>query len=362
MHTKIIKIESETTDIGEAAELIRAGELVAFPTETVYGLGADALKADAARKIYAAKGRPSDNPLIVHIADFSQMEYIAAKVPKEAKILADAFWPGPITLIVPKNGRVPYETTGGMDTVAVRMPNHPVALRLIRESGRLIAAPSANRSGKPSPTEAGHVFCDLDGRIPLILDGGAVGIGLESTIVDLTEGTPMILRPGYINKAMLEEALHTEVKLDPGLAGADSVERPKAPGMKYKHYAPDADLIVLEGKSADVVETINALVLEMKEAGKKTGVIAASETRERYRADHVVSIGAREDEDAIARHLYKLLREFDALRVDVIYSESFQTPRIGQAIMNRLVKAAGHQVIKVEKPPERQNERNDETV
>ncbi len=362
MQTKIIKLESETTNIAEAADLIRAGELVAFPTETVYGLGADALRADAARKIYAAKGRPSDNPLIVHIADFAQLEAIASNVPEEAKILADAFWPGPMTVIVPKNGRVPYETTGGMDTVAVRMPNHPAALRLIRESGRLIAAPSANRSGKPSPTEAAHVLCDMDGRIPLILDGGAVGIGLESTILDLTEKTPMILRPGYITKEMLEDVLHMEVKLDPGLIGADSQKRPKAPGMKYKHYAPDAELILVEGESADVVDTINALVRKMREAGKKTGVIATRETRDCYRADHVMSIGAREDEDAIARHLYKLLREFDALRVDVIYSESFQTPRIGQAIMNRLMKAAGHQVIKVEKPPKRQNERNDETI
>ncbi len=362
MQTKIIKLESETTNIAEAADLIRAGELVAFPTETVYGLGADALRADAARKIYAAKGRPSDNPLIVHIADFAQLEAIAANVPEEAKVLADAFWPGPMTVIVPKNGRVPYETTGGMDTVAVRMPNHPAALRLIRESGRLIAAPSANRSGKPSPTEAAHVLCDMDGRIPLILDGGAVGIGLESTILDLTEKTPMILRPGYITKEMLEDVLHMEVKLDPGLIGADSQRRPKAPGMKYKHYAPDAELILVEGESADVVDTINALVRKMREAGKKTGVIATRETRDCYRADHVMSIGAREDEDAIARHLYKLLREFDALRVDVIYSESFQTPRIGQAIMNRLMKAAGHQVIKVEKPPKRQNERNDETI
>lgn len=347
MYTKIVKIESEETRLKEAADLIRQGELVAFPTETVYGLGADALKPSAAQKIYAAKGRPSDNPLIVHIADFSQLGFIAREVPAEAKKLAEAFWPGPMTMIVRKNDRVPYETTGGMDTVAVRMPNHPVALRLIRESGCLIAAPSANTSGKPSPTEAAHVVVDLEGKIPMILDGGAVGIGLESTIIDLTEEIPMILRPGYITKEMFEGVLQKEVRIDPGLIAADSDKKPKAPGMKYKHYAPDADLVLVEGESEKVVEKINALVQEKRAAGKKTGVIATEETKKLYQADYVVSIGAREDEDAIARHLYKILREFDTLQVDAIYSESFRTPRIGQAIMNRLMKAAGHQVIKV---------------
>lgn len=347
MYTKIVKIESEETRLEEAADLIRQGELVAFPTETVYGLGADALKPSAAQKIYAAKGRPSDNPLIVHIADFSQLGFIAREVPAEAKKLAEAFWPGPMTMIVRKNDRVPYETTGGMDTVAVRMPNHPVALRLIRESGCLIAAPSANTSGKPSPTEAAHVVVDLEGKIPMILDGGAVGIGLESTIIDLTEEIPMILRPGYITKEMFEGVLQKEVRIDPGLIAADSDKKPKAPGMKYKHYAPDADLVLVEGESEKVVEKINALVQEKRAAGKKTGVIATEETKKLYQADYVVSIGAREDEDAIARHLYKILREFDTLQVDAIYSESFRTPRIGQAIMNRLMKAAGHQVIEV---------------
>ena len=350
MHTKLIQIDSANIDrnaIKEAADLIAAGELVAFPTETVYGLGADALSPEASKKIYAAKGRPSDNPLIVHISKFEDLVAIAREVPPQAKKLADAFWPGPLTMIVWKNEKVPCETTGGMDTVAVRMPNHPVALRLIEESGCLIAAPSANTSGKPSPTEASHVALDMDGRIPMILDGGPVGIGIESTIIDLSEKTPMILRPGYITKEMLEEALGGEVCIDPGVIAADSMKKPKAPGMKYKHYAPKADLVLVEGKTDGVVAEINRLAAKKQEAGLRVGVIATDETCDRYQADLVFSIGAREDEDAIARHLYKLLREFDDQNVDAIYSESFATPRIGQAIMNRLLKAAGHQVIQI---------------
>lgn len=350
MQTKVIKIDSADIDnarMQEAADLIRAGELVAFPTETVYGLGADALHPEASMKIYAAKGRPSDNPLIVHICKFEELVSIAREVPSQAKKLADAFWPGPLTMIVWKNDRVPFETTGGMDTVAVRMPDHPVALALIEKSGCLIAAPSANTSGKPSPTEAAHVALDMDGRIPMILDGGSVGIGIESTIIDLTEEVPMILRPGYITKEMLMEVLGEEVRIDPGIIAADSGKKPKAPGMKYKHYAPKADLVLVEGETGRVVAEINRLVREKQEMGQVVGVIATDETMESYQADHVVSIGAREDEDAIARHLYKILREFDDMNVDAIYSESFATPRIGQAIMNRLLKAAGHQVVQV---------------
>lgn len=348
MQTKVLKIDSaDNRYIKEAAALIRAGELVAFPTETVYGLGADALHPEASKKIYAAKGRPSDNPLIVHIARFEDLEYIAKEVPVQARVLADAFWPGPLTMIVWKNDKVPYETTGGMETVAVRMPNHPAALELIRESGCLIAAPSANTSGKPSPTEAAHVALDMDGRIPMILDGGPVGIGIESTIIDLTEDIPMILRPGYITKEMLEKALGEEVRIDPGIIASDSERKPKAPGMKYKHYAPKADLILVEGETDHVVAEINRLTAVCQKEGKKVGIIATDETKECYGSDYTMSIGARADEDAIARHLYKILREFDDLNVDVIYSESFATPRIGQAIMNRLLKAAGHQVITV---------------
>lgn len=356
MNTKLVRITSEKIEkntLQEAARLIREGELVAFPTETVYGLGADALRPEASKKIYAAKGRPSDNPLIVHICKFEELETIAKEVPKQAKVLSDAFWPGPLTMVVYKNEKVPYETTGGMDTVAVRMPNHPVALGLIEESGCLIAAPSANTSGKPSPTEAAHVALDMDGRIPMILDGGVVGIGIESTIVDLTEEVPMILRPGYITKEMLEEVLGEEVMIDPGILVTDTTDpsksgqKPKAPGMRYKHYAPKADLVLVEGQTEAVVAKINELVCKQQSEGHDVGVIATDETVGQYKADVVMSIGARDDEDAIAAHLYKILRDFDEQQVDVIYSESFATPRIGQAIMNRLLKAAGYQVLHV---------------
>lgn len=349
METKIyeVSVGAECREIMRmASEVIRGGGLVAFPTETVYGLGADALNPDAAKKIYAAKGRPSDNPLIVHIADYQDLDRIAKEVPEAARKLAEIFWPGPLTMIVQKNENVPYETTGGLDTVAVRMPNHFAALELIRSSGCPIAAPSANASGRPSPTLASHVKEDMDGVIPVILDGGEVGIGIESTIIDLTEDVPMILRPGYITAQMLEEVIGP-VRMDPGIIAQDSGIRPKAPGMKYRHYAPKAELVVIDGAKEAVIDKINRLASEMQSKGKTVGIIGTDETAARYLGDIVLSIGARKDEDAIARHLYKILREFDEAGADIIYSESFQTPRIGQAIMNRLLKAAGHQTLAV---------------
>ena len=230
--------------------------------------------------------------------------------------------------------------------MAVRMPNHPVALELIRRSGCLVAAPSANTSGRPSPTKAEHVAEDLNGRIPMILDGGEVGIGIESTIIDLTEEIPMILRPGYITKEMLEEVIG-EVRTDPGIIDAASLVKPKAPGMKYRHYAPKADLQVVCGEEEKVILAINQRTEQLQKEGRKVGVIATDETMERYNANRIVSIGARTDEEAIARHLYGILREFDATGVEAIFSESFSSTGMGQAIMNRLLKAAGHQIIEV---------------
>ena len=350
MNTKICKVELDNIDatvMQEAGNLIAEGELVAFPTETVYGLGGDALYPEAARKIYAAKGRPSDNPLIVHIAEIRDLERVAREVPVQARLLAEAFWPGPLTMVLWKKAEVPYATTGGMETVAVRMPNHPVALELIRKSGKLIAAPSANTSGRPSPTEASHVAEDLSGRIAMILDGGPVGIGIESTIIDLTEKTPMVLRPGYITPEMLSEVLGEEVIIDPGIIAADDTTKPKAPGMKYKHYAPKADMVIVDGAKDAVIAEINQRTNQAKKAGRKVAVIATEETKASYEADVVLCMGKRDDEDSIAQHMYKILRDCDELEVQEIYSESFQTPRIGQAIMNRLLKAAGHQVIHV---------------
>ncbi|MCC8141420.1 MAG: threonylcarbamoyl-AMP synthase [Lachnospiraceae bacterium] len=349
MVTRVLKTDPEHPEsniISEAAQILSDGSVVAFPTETVYGLGADALKPEGAKRIYEAKGRPSDNPLIVHIADVSALGRIAGEVPREAEALADAFWPGPLTMIFPKSAAVPSETTGGLDTVAVRMPSHPVALALIRESGGYIAAPSANVSGRPSPTTAEHVLTDLDGRIPLILDGGEVGIGIESTILDLTGDVPEILRPGYITQDQIAAVIGT-VEDDPALGVVDDTAHPKAPGMKYRHYAPNAELILVSGKSRDVASKINALAEENREKGLKTGVLCTEETKPLFNADMVASIGSREDEIGIARHLYALLREFDECGMDQIYSECFSDLSIGTAIMNRLEKAAGHKMIEV---------------
>lgn len=351
MKTVIEKItdlmtEDDRKKIQEAGRILKEGGLVAFPTETVYGLGADALNPEASKKIYAAKGRPSDNPLIVHISNMKALEGITADIPKKARQMAERFWPGPLTMIFSKNAQVPLETTGGLETVAVRMPNHPIALALIDAGGGYIAAPSANTSGKPSPTLAEHVAQDMNGRIPMILDGGAVGIGIESTIVDFSGDVPMILRPGYITPEMICEVIG-EIRMDPGLATDDPTVHPKAPGMKYKHYAPKADLILVNGAQEKVVKKINELVCEAERSGKRAGVIGTDETCALYQAGVVKSIGSRKEEDTIARHLYGILREFDDLNVDMIYSESFSTPRIGQAIMNRMLKAAGHQVIEV---------------
>lgn len=329
----------------EAGELLKSGALVAFPTETVYGLGANALDEKAAAKIYAAKGRPSDNPLIIHIADMESLGLITEEIPKAAYVLAEKFWPGPLTMVMKKSTVVPYGTTGGLDTVAVRMPSHPIALEMIRHGGGYIAAPSANTSGRPSPTLASHVADDMDGIIPMILDGGAVGIGIESTIVDLTEEIPTILRPGFITKEMLEEVVG-KVQIDKGLE-ADAKTPPKAPGMKYRHYAPKAELIIVEGARDSVVAKINELTEDHQKKGIVTGVIGTVETVSNYKAKIVKSMGTRNDELSISSHLYRILREFDESEAEVIYSESFEEGAMGSAIMNRLLKAAGHKIIHV---------------
>lgn len=349
MKAKIIRIDREHIDqeaMREAGEVLKGGGLVAFPTETVYGLGGNAMDPEASKKIYAAKGRPSDNPLIVHIADMESLKVLTPEVPEKAAKLAAACWPGPLTMIFKKTDAVPYETTGGLDSVAVRMPSHPVALELIRAAGGFVAAPSANTSGRPSPTCADHVKEDLADRIDMIVDGGNVGIGLESTIVDFTEEVPTILRPGYLNQERLSEILG-EVRMDPGIMSEDSKVRPKAPGMRYRHYAPKAQLIVVEGSTDRVVDKINELASELQEKGSAVGIICTDETIGRYGDFVKKSIGRRTDEEGIARHLYGILRDFDKEEVQYIYSEAFDTPQMGQAIMNRLLKAAGHMCIEV---------------
>lgn len=339
--------EREDELLHRAGEILRSGGLVAFPTETVYGLGGDALNPESSRKIYAAKGRPSDNPLIVHIADFDDIYYIAAHVTEEAKRAADAFWPGPLTMILEKTDKVPCETTGGLNTVAVRMPSDPVARKLIEYGGGYIAAPSANVSGRPSPTSAKYVIEDMMGKIDAVIDGGEGEIGLESTIIDLTVSPPQILRPGYITDEMLSGVLGGKVDSDVTIMRNDSGQAPKAPGMKYRHYAPKGDLTIVEGRPEKVVEYINAAALEAENAGEKVGIIATDEQMQRYCADAVKSVGSRSDEDSVGKHLYRVLREFDDEGVTKIFSESFDSDGFGQAIMNRLLKAAGHKIIKL---------------
>ncbi|MBQ9699275.1 MAG: threonylcarbamoyl-AMP synthase [Lachnospiraceae bacterium] len=349
--TDVEKIDMNV--IYEAGSVIRHGGLVAFPTETVYGLGADGMDETASAKIYAAKGRPSDNPLILHISSMDMLDDIAAEIPDSAKLLMEKYWPGPMTLVFKKKAAVPYGTTGGLDTVAVRYPSHPVALSLIEAAGTPIAAPSANTSGRPSPTEAKHVIEDMDGRIDMIIDGGQVGIGIESTIVDVTSDVPMILRPGYITKSMVEQVVG-QVKVDKvveakSVADLGGDYAPKAPGMKYKHYAPKAELTMFEGPLDKVIDYIGRRAAEDMANGDRVGIIATDESKHRYPAGKVVSIGSRKDEESIARGLYGILRDFDDIGVDVIYSETFYDDDLGQAIMNRLIKAAGYKIVDVSK-------------
>ena len=353
MRTETVKISDKNRNtrtirdaVERAGKILRGGGLVAFPTETVYGLGGDALNPESARKIYAAKGRPSDNPLIVHICRWEDLAPLVKEIPETAERLGKAFWPGPLTMILKKSDMVPKETTGGLSTVAVRMPSDRTALSLIRAAGGYVAAPSANISGRPSPTLAKYVEEDLSGRVEMILDGGQACIGLESTIIDLTEETPMILRPGYITEEMLSGILG-KVETDKGIMPESSGIAPKAPGMKYRHYAPKADLTIVSGEEEAVVRRINELLMKAEEKGLRSGVIATDATVGRYQATLIKSAGNRQKEEDAARELYRILRESDEEKADVIYSEAFDESGIGQAVMNRLLKAAGHHIEEV---------------
>ncbi|MED1420780.1 MULTISPECIES: L-threonylcarbamoyladenylate synthase [Bacillus] len=346
METKCWIVDKEVDNktrypqIEEAAQALRLNEVVAFPTETVYGLGANALSDEAIAKIYEAKGRPSDNPLIVHIADTSQLEPLIVDIPEKAKRLMEAFWPGPLTIIFKKMpGRLSEKATAGMDTVGIRMPDHPVALKLISACGLPIAAPSANRSGKPSPTSAKHVWDDLAGKIAGVVDGGETGVGVESTVLDCTVEPPVILRPGGLSKEEIEDVIG-HVEFDPALKNKDS--KPKAPGMKYTHYAPNAPLYLVEGP----IEKIQQLADAQRSAGKKVGILTTEENSSSYDADIVLSCGKRSELSTVAHELYGVLRQFNETEVDIIYSEVFPNKGIGAAVMNRLEKAAGHKWIR----------------
>lgn len=348
MKTKIIQIDENNINNAaaeEAGRILAEGGLVAFPTETVYGLGADGLNETAAKRIYAAKGRPSDNPLILHITSMEELVPLVREIPETAKALAEAFWPGPMTMIFQKSDLVPYGTTGGLDTVAVRMPSHPVARAVIKAAGTPIAAPSANTSGRPSPTKASHVVEDMDGKIDMIVDGGEVGIGLESTIIDVSEDTPTILRPGYITKEMLEQVIGGVALDRASLRQMAPGVHPKAPGMKYRHYAPKAELTIYRGSVPAAARAINEALRTAAAEGKRAGVICTEESAGLYEAPVKKIIGTRTQPETIAHNLYDVLRAFDEEAVDCIFSESFDDSPLSGAIMNRLTKAAGHRII-----------------
>ena len=349
MNTKVVEININTfspDELTEAGNIIKDGGLVAFPTETVYGLGGDGLNPESSKKIYEAKGRPSDNPLIIHIAELKDLFTITSGVSDKALLLAEKFWPGPLTMILKKAQVVPYETTGGLDTVAVRMPDNKIALEFIKKAGGFVAAPSANLSGRPSPTKASHVENDMNGRIEMIIDGGISTIGIESTIVDMTEEVPIILRPGFISINSLSRVVG-DVVYDATILESGSDEPPRAPGMKYRHYAPKGDLSIVKGEKDKVIEYIRVQAEQALSEGERVGIIATEETYLNYSATVVQNIGSRDDEATIARRLYAVLREFDEDGITRIYSEEFDTPNMGQAIMNRLIKAAGHHIIKL---------------
>ncbi|MEG1412324.1 MAG: L-threonylcarbamoyladenylate synthase [Acidaminococcaceae bacterium] len=328
-----------------AARLLQSGEVIAFPTETVYGLGADGLNATAVSKIFAAKGRPSDNPLILHIAEPEELDRLTRSLSASAKVLMAKFWPGPLTLVVPKSDLVPEVVSAGLDTVAVRMPSHPVARTLIKLARCPIAAPSANKSGRPSPTNAQDVLEDMDGLIAGIVDGGACGIGVESTVVDTTTAIPMILRPGGITLEMLEEVVGA-VDIDPALAGSPAF-KPKAPGMKYRHYAPQAQMYLVEGTEAE--EQLPLIVARALAAGLRVGVLASDALGAQLTpSSHLVLHTWGESVAAVAENLYTCLRAFDHDRVEVILGVGVGETGLGLAVMNRLRKAAGHNVLRAE--------------
>jgi len=341
------QIEKAEHYIAEAGEILRQGGIVAFPTETVYGLGADAGNSAAVEAVFAAKGRPSDNPLIVHISQLEQLEHLVTDIQPVERRLMEHFWPGPLTLVMPvKPGAVSPYVTAGLDTVGVRMPDHPVALRLITAAGCPLAAPSANRSGRPSPTTAEHVAEDLSSRIQGIVDGGSAGVGVESTVIQVQEdGTVMILRPGGITEDQLL-TVAPAVMIDPGLSGVSADTTPRAPGMKYAHYAPRGSMTIVHGEdSAAVRHYINEQLYQAEQRGERTGVLLFDEDHVDYGSALHLSLGSRSTPEVAANRLYACLRTLDAHGITFILATGCSENGVGMAVMNRLSKAAGGRII-----------------
>lgn len=353
MKTKIINIETlddaALKKLEEIALLIRAGETVVFPTETVYGLGADALNPQAIKRIFEAKGRPDDNPLIVHIAGLDEVKPLVANIPEKAKILMQTFWPGPLTLIMEKAAMIPLEATGGLNTVGVRFPDHPIAQAFIKMAGCPIAAPSANRSGRPSPTQGKHVLEDLDGRVAGIILSSDTELGLESTVIDMTVDPPVVLRPGDVTVAELREVLGA-VEVSANVTRNIVPEKVSSPGMKYTHYSPKGELVVVKGTPEEIREKITKTLSHHKGKPNKgkpmtIGVLASDETMGFYREGFIISLGSRNDPKEMSKNLFSRLRTFDELGVEKIYAEDIPLNNETLALINRLYKAAGYVFI-----------------
>jgi L-threonylcarbamoyladenylate synthase len=350
LKTQIIKLDIKNIDsdkLSYIADVLKDGGLVAFPTETVYGLGANALNENAVKNIFKAKGRPSDNPLIVHISDYKILDTITSNIPENALQLMAKYWPGPLTLVMEKSSKIPFIITAGLSSVAVRFPSHPIARALIAASGLPIAAPSANLSGKSSPTTAEHVIADLNGKVDVIVDAGNCNVGLESTVLDVTVNPPMLLRPGGITPNQIE-AVVGKIVLDPALMNNKTIKSiPKSPGMKYTHYSPKADLIIVEGNLNNVVKKINELQNKYENDGLNVGILATEQTKAFYNSSEIISMGDRLNPDSIASNLFWSFREFDNRNIQIIIAEAIDNSGIGLAIMNRMTKAAGNNVIHV---------------
>ena len=349
METKVAIIKDINKDIKfieEAARVIKSGGIVAFPTETVYGLGANALEEEAVKKIFIAKGRPQDNPLIVHVCS-KDISNLVKKVPKVAQELINKFWPGPLTIILEKKDIIPNMTSADLDTIGIRMPNSEIALKLIELSDRPIAAPSANISGRPSPTEVERCIDDLDGRVDYIIGGESSDIGVESTIIDCTVNPPLILRPGGITLEMLRE-IDSNIDIDKALKSKPSADlKPKAPGMKYRHYAPKAHLKIIRGKNEKTIEIIREMLENYIEKNSEVAVLTTDENLNRFDKGNIISLGSEKDLNQIAKNLFEALRKCDDLGVQYILCQCFEEKGVGVAIMNRLSKAAGYDIIDV---------------